>query len=274
MSFLVEMAARKRRLVAAKIAAQSSQVPPSKTPGLAGENRLRTSAGTSTGVPPFTWDGFGVIAEIKRASPSLGDIADHPLEGWAQTLHKHGAKALSVLTEADFFKGDLAFIPRIRVATSGGIPLLRKDFIVDPFELDEAVAVGASAVLLIVAMLGEAEFLRLSDEASKRGLGILAEVHDANELDVALQTNAWLGINQRNLHTLQVDTRYAEKLVGKVPSSQPFIVESGLRSGADLKWAKSLGAKGVLVGEGLARHADPGAELSNWLADLGAQNGT
>lgn len=269
MSFLVEMAARKRRLVAAKMAARASQLLTSPLSYSPGSDSSDSYLSQVRPVPAFAWDGFGVIAEIKRASPSLGDIADHPIEGWAQTLHKHGAKALSVLTETDFFKGDLSFIPRIRVATSGGIPLLRKDFIVDPFELDEAVVVGASAVLLIVAMLGEAEFLRLSSEASKRGLGILAEVHDATELGVALQTNAWLGINQRNLHTLQVDTRYAEKLVGKIPSHQPFIVESGLRSGADLRWAKSLGAKGVLVGEGLAKHADPGAELSNWLADLG-----
>lgn len=218
--------------------------------------------------PPFGWSGFGVIAEIKRASPSKGDIADHPLEAWASGLERGGAKALSVLTEEKHFKGHLEFLPRVRLAAPQ-TPILRKDFIVDELELDEAVSYGASAVLLIVAMLSGPEFNQLSRAAASRRLSVLAEVHDEGELDTAAaQSEVWIGINQRNLHSLAVDKRYAEKLVPRLGHTHPFVIESGLDTAADLHWARSLGARGVLVGEGLAKTPSPGDTLASWLAAI------
>jgi len=213
--------------------------------------------------PAFDWPGFGVIAEIKRASPSKGPIADHPLENWAAGLAAAGAAALSVLTEPQYFGGSLAYLPRVRAAC--GAPLLRKDFLIHVSELDEAAAAGASAVLLIAAALSAEEFVSLYKEARVRGLAVLAEIHDHAELAVVDRCpEALLGVNQRDLHSLKVDKRFAEGLAPTL-AGRPFVVESGIESAADLRWAKDLGAKGVLVGEALARTANPGATLREWL---------
>ncbi len=220
----------------------------------------------------FHWPSFSVIAEIKRASPSKGAIADHPVDEWARGLVDGGAAMLSVLTERAHFGGSLETLEQVSDATAQrSVPLLRKDFLLEAFELDEAVAHGASAVLLIVAFAREA----LSDLfwlARARGLSVLVEVHDEHELEAAFKCDAFmsdyalLGINQRNLESLVVDPRFAESLVPKLPSGTRFIVESGIRGADDLRWAKGLGAAGALVGEALAKTPNPGATLEQWLA--------
>jgi indole-3-glycerol phosphate synthase len=216
--------------------------------------------------PSFSWAGFGVIAEIKRASPSRGAIADHPLEGWAASLAAGGAAALSVLTEPIHFAGSLAFLPRVRSACA--LPLLRKDFLIAECELDEAVDAGASAVLLIAAALPVEDFINMYKAARARDLAVLAEIHDLSELTVVDRCpDALVGVNQRDLHSLAVDKRFAER-VAPALEGRPFIVESGIENAADLRWARDLGAKGVLVGEALARTADPGATLRQWLSTI------
>jgi indole-3-glycerol phosphate synthase len=179
---------------------------------------------------------------------------------------------LSVLTERAHFGGSLETLEQVSEATSArAVPLLRKDFLLDAFELDEAVAHGASAVLLIAAFAGEA-LPNLFWHARTRGLSVLVEVHDERELDAAFKCDAFtgdsamLGINQRNLESLVVDPRFAEALAPKLPTGTRFVVESGIRSADDLRWAKGLGAAGVLVGEALAKTENPGATLKQWLA--------
>jgi len=171
---------------------------------------------------------------------------------------------LSVLTEEQHFKGSLATLAE--VATLTRLPLLRKDFLWYPEELDEALACGASTVLLIVAFL-EDRLPMMAREASRRGLRILVEIHSNAELPAALDAlsicQGVLGINQRNLETLVVDKRYAERV--RVPTGIRYVVESGIESRADLEWARQLGASGVLVGESLARAPNPGDLLSQWL---------
>ncbi|MCC6807717.1 MAG: indole-3-glycerol-phosphate synthase [Deltaproteobacteria bacterium] len=219
--------------------------------------------------PAFAWAGFSVIAEIKRASPSKGPIADHPVKAWAQGLERGGAAMLSVLTERTYFHGNLETLGEVAAAVK--VPLLRKDFLLAPFELDEAVAFGASAVLLIVAFAG-AELPSLYREARARGLSVLMEVHHMRELDAAFACSAFsddatmLGVNQRDLESLAVDPRFAERLVPRLPRGCRFVVESGIAGPTDLAWARSIGASGVLVGEALAKTADPGATLAGWLA--------
>lgn len=214
---------------------------------------------------------FSVLAEIKRASPSRGAIADHAVSGWARGLEAGGAGALSVLTEPKHFHGDLDVLAE--VAAVAQVPLLRKDFLLDVRELDEALAFGASAVLLILAFVPPALLSELYREARARALSVLIEVHDAREVDAALSLDdcrgdgCLLGINQRNLETLQVAPRYAETLAPRLPSGTRFIVESGVSGPDDLRFARGLGASGVLVGEALARSADPGATLQRWLSE-------
>ncbi len=217
--------------------------------------------------PAFGWQGFGVIAEVKRASPSRGAIADHPIGPWAASLAAGGAKALSILTEAKHFGGSLENLRLARAACE--LPLLRKDFLIAEFELDEAVAAGASAVLLIAAALPAQEIVALYRAARARQLAVLLEVHGEHELAVCGDCpEALIGFNQRDLETLAVDPRAAERVAPRMPAGRRWIVESGISSAADVRWAKALGASGVLVGEALARSPDPGAELKAWLQEI------
>ncbi len=229
--------------------------------------------GSRFAVPALAWAGFGVVAEIKRASPSAGAIADHPLAPWARGLELGGAAMLSVLTEERFFSGSLRTLEEVAELVS--LPLLRKDFLVHPTELDEARAHGASAVLLIAAGLSPSELRLMFSEARARGLGVLLEVHEERELERAFscdpftQKGVMLGINQRNLETLEVDPRYAERIARALPAGVRFIVESGVKSVDDVRFARAIGASGVLVGEALARAPDPGARLREWLEQSG-----
>jgi indole-3-glycerol phosphate synthase len=211
-------------------------------------------------------DGIAVIAELKKASPSKGLIRAefHPAE-LAAELEAAGAAALSVLTDEEFFQGSLGNLREASGAVS--IPCLRKDFIVDEFQLLEARANAADAVLLIVAALSAEELGRLSRGARALGLDVLCEVHDGDELQRALDAGCDLiGVNTRDLRTFQVDLEGAFALAEKFPAGVVRVAESGIRSSADVERLRAAGYDAFLVGESLMRAAVPGVALRELLA--------
>jgi indole-3-glycerol phosphate synthase len=197
--------------------------------------------------------GLSVIAEHKRRSPSAGVIrSDVELEDVATAYERGGARALSVLTEAVGFGGNLDDLARARRAAT--LPILRKDFMVDEYQVVEAVAAGADAILLIVAALDPADLRFLYDSAQSFGLGVLVEVHDGDELAIAAAIEpAVIGINNRNLTTLQVDTARTFELIGSLPAETVIVSESGLRTPEDVAAVAAAGVHAVLVGEALMR---------------------
>ena len=203
-----------------------------------------------------------VIAECKRRSPSRGVLrADYDPVALAIGYERAGAAALSVLTEPTFFDGSLAHLAAIRRTVE--LPLLRKDFIVDSYQLLEARANGADAVLLIVAALSDAELARLQREAHSLGLAALVEVHDADEVDRALDAGAEIvGVNNRNLRTLEVDVVASELAAARIPPHVIAVSESGLKSREDLDRMRALGYRAFLIGERFMTAPDPGAALS------------
>ncbi len=206
-----------------------------------------------------------IIAEVKRASPSKGLIRSDfdPVEIGRQYAH-NGASALSVLTEERFFKGSLVDLEQIRSAVS--VPLLRKDFIFDRYQLFEARGFGADAVLLIVAVLSPAQLEDLRQEAEALELDVLVEVHTEEELERALASGARiLGINNRDLCTFTVDLATTERLAPAVPPGVVVVCESGIDSAAQIHRIEKLGVRAFLVGETLMRAADPGAKLRELL---------
>jgi indole-3-glycerol phosphate synthase len=200
--------------------------------------------------------GLSLIAEHKRRSPSAGAIReDVELPEVVSAYERGGAAALSILTEGPSFGGRLDDLIAARQASS--LPLLRKDFIVDSYQLLEALAAGADAVLLIVAALGAEQLASLHDQASRLGLATLVEVHDARELEVAAELGApIIGINNRDLTTLEVDLRTTFELLPRVPAMATVVAESGLRSRTDLDRLADAGVDAVLIGEALMRSAD------------------
>jgi indole-3-glycerol phosphate synthase len=200
--------------------------------------------------------GLSVIAEHKRRSPSAGVIREEiELEQIVTAYERGGAAALSVLTERVGFGGVLDDLARARVATS--LPLLRKDFIVDPYQVAESVAGGADAILLIAAVLTADELVELNERATAYGLSVLVEVHDAAELQVAASIEpAIIGINNRDLTTLEVDIERTFELQHDVPPGTLVVSESGLRTRADLERVAAAGIDAVLVGESLMRSVD------------------
>ena len=199
--------------------------------------------------------GVSVIAEHKRSSPSAGVIrADLKIEDVVGAYERAGAAALSVLTESHSFGGSLQDLRRARAAS--GLPLLRKDFIVDPFQIVESVAAGADAVLLIVAALAAPELRRLHDLALGFGIGVLVEVHNSSELAIAAELGvAVIGINNRDLTTLAVRTDTTFELLGDVPAGTATVSESGWRERAEIEQLRAAGVDAVLVGEALMRSA-------------------
>jgi len=206
-------------------------------------------------------DRIAVIAELKKASPSKGLIREdfHPVE-LARELEAAGAAALSVLTDEEFFQGSLENLRKASAVVS--IPCLRKDFIVDEFQLVEARANSADAMLLIVAALTDAELRSLAAGARSHGLDVLCEVHDANELQRAIDAGCDLiGVNSRDLRTFQVDLQTAFSLAEKVPAGMVKVAESGIHSAEDVARLQEAGYDAFLVGESLMRAESPGAAL-------------
>lgn len=257
MSFLSEILARKQLEVEARRAA-------------AGERELRARLGEVS--PPR---GLGaalsprggpvrVIAEVKRASPSVGAI-DPGVDAvsLATRYARGGAAAISVLTDGPGFGGTLEDLREVRAAVS--VPVLRKDFLVDPYQVLEARAAGADAVLLIVAALERDRLALLLEHAAAFGMDALVEVHSADELEIALAAGATIvGINNRNLSTFKVDLAVCEALLPRLPAGVLGVAESGVRTLEDAVRLRTAGASNLLVGEALVRAGTPEALLAEW----------
>ena len=202
-----------------------------------------------------------VIAEIKKASPSKGVIREkfYP-EEIARSYEKGGAACLSVLTDVDFFQGHDEFLQQARNATK--LPALRKDFTIDPYQIWEARALGADCILLIVAALEETQLRELNACAIEAGLDVLVEVHNADELQQALQLdNKLIGINNRDLHTFNTTLNTTYELLATIPTDRIVVTESGIHSIDDVKAMRGHGVNAFLVGETFMRAEDPGLQL-------------
>lgn len=208
-----------------------------------------------------------VIAEVKKGSPSKGIIrADFDPIGIAEIYAGHGAACLSVLTDEKFFLGHLRYLGLIREQVR--LPLLRKDFLYDPYQLWEAREAGADAVLLIAAMLEPAQLTDLVAEAAEIGLDVLLEVHDERELEMALQVPVELvGINNRDLRSFHTDLAVTERLAPRIPADRLVVAESGIAGRADIRRLQAAGASVFLVGESLMRSPDIGVKLDELLND-------
>jgi indole-3-glycerol phosphate synthase len=203
-----------------------------------------------------------VIAEVKKASPSKGVLRERfvPAE-IAASYERHGAAALSVLTDKQFFQGDAAFLEQARAACA--LPVLRKDFMIDAYQIDEARAMGADCILLIAACLDDAQMTDLEAQAHALKMAVLVEVHDGAELDRALRLKTPLvGINNRNLRTFEVTLDTTLGLLKNVPSDRLLVTESGILGRADVKRMRDANVHAFLVGEAFMRAADPGRALA------------
>jgi indole-3-glycerol phosphate synthase len=210
-------------------------------------------------------DGVAVIAEVKRASPSSGDIASPDPVAQARAYAEGGAAAISVLTERRHFGGSMDDL--VAVCSVATAPVVRKDFLVDPAQILEARAAGADSVLLIVACLDERELPSLLRAARDLGMEPLVETHSDDDLERALATDADLiGVNARDLETLDVDVEGALARIRRIPSGRVVVAESGVASRADAAAAIEAGASAILVGEALMRATDPAAKVRELLA--------
>jgi indole-3-glycerol phosphate synthase len=211
-------------------------------------------------------DDTAIIAEIKKASPSKGVIrADFRPAEIAADYEKHGATCLSVLTDQPFFQGSEAYLRAARAACS--LPVLRKDFLVDPYQVYEARAMGADAILLIVAALSLPQMQEMEAIAHNLGMGVLVECHDAAELDIALQLKTPLiGINNRNLRTFEVSLDTTLSQLGRIPAGRIVVTESGILAPSDVALMRANGVHAFLVGEAFMRAPSPGVELARLFA--------
>jgi indole-3-glycerol phosphate synthase len=203
-----------------------------------------------------------VIAEVKKASPSQGVIrADFDPAAIGASYARHGAACLSVLTDARFFQGRAEYLAQARQAS--GLPVLRKDFIVDPYQVVQARAMGADAILLIAACLDDARLAELEALAAEWGMAVLVEVHDAAELERALRlATPLIGINNRDLRSFEVSLRTTLELLPRVPPGRLAVAESGIQARADVQRLRDAGVHAFLVGEAFMRADDPGAALA------------
>jgi len=209
---------------------------------------------------------FGFIGEVKKASPSAGVIAeDFDAVRTGLIYHEAGANCISVLTDEKFFQGHLDYLALIRHKVPR--PILRKDFTIDEIQIYQAALAGADAVLLIVAALTDDELKRFKTVADQIGIDCLVEVHDETELGRALDAGAdFIGINNRNLATFDVDLKATERLAPKVPDGCTIVSESGIRTSDDIRRVIAAGAHAALIGEALMRARDPRALLESFLA--------
>lgn len=203
-----------------------------------------------------------VIAEVKKASPSKGVIRENfdPAQ-IARSYEMAGATCLSVLTDIDFFQGSDAYMQQARAACS--LPVIRKDFMIDPYQVVEARALGADCILLIVAALEDAQMHELSDAAQQCGLDVLVEVHDADELDRALTLDTPLvGVNNRNLHNFETSLQTTIDLLDRMPEDRLVVTESGIHLPEDVALMKAHDVHAFLVGEAFMRAEEPGQKLA------------
>ena len=210
----------------------------------------------------------GIIGEIKRASPSRGIIREEffPAE-IAESYEAAGAACLSVLTDRDFFMGSEAFLKQARSACS--LPVMRKDFLIDPYQIYEARDIGADCVLLIVASLAAEELFQLNDLAQSIGLDVLIEVHNGNELGVALKTdNHLIGINNRNLHNFETDLNTTIELLEQIPEDRLVVTESGLHHRPDVEIMREANVDCFLIGEACMGFDNPGDGLRELFVTL------
>mgnify|MGYP000972053386 CR=1 FL=1 len=243
-----EVAARSAARPLAEMRAQAADMPPAR--GFAAAIEARIAAGDPA-----------VIAEIKKASPSRGVIRpDFDPVAIARSYEAGGAACLSVLTDVDFFQGADAYLQQARAACA--LPVLRKDFTIDPYQVHEARALGADCILLIVAALSDAQLAELCGTAMAIGLDVLVEVHDIDELERAIQVPApLLGINNRSLRTFEVSLDTTLSLRDAVPRDRRLVTESGLHTAADVARMRAAGIDAFLVGEAFMREPDPGQAL-------------
>ena len=226
---------------------------------------LRARLGTRTGYRPFkealARPGLSLVSEFKRASPSAGAIRpDATVAEIVQAYERGGAAAISIITEESRFGGSLADLEVARASCS--LPLIRKDFIVDVYQLYEAMIAGADAVLLIVAALDDEVLRALYEEASLLDLDCVVEVHDEEDLERALEINAdVIGINNRNLKTFEVDVETCARLATDVPAGKTVVAESGYETQEQLEELDRIGIDAVLIGETLMRADDPEAKI-------------
>jgi indole-3-glycerol phosphate synthase len=242
---LTEICATKRREVAARKVAGPA-VWPDTGPRRPFEQALRERAK----------EGFALIAEIKKASPSKGLIRqDFDPPAHARAYEAGGAACLSVLTDAPYFQGHEDYLVAVRAASA--LPVLRKDFMVDPWQVAEARAMGADAILIIVAALDDGVMAEIEGAAIEQGMNVLVEVHDEAELDRALRLKSKLiGVNNRNLKTFEVDLATTERLAKRVPADILLVCESGISTHADCTRMATHGVRSFLVGESLMRQDD------------------
>lgn len=223
--------------------------------------------GFRRGLEEKAQNGIAVISELKKASPSRGLIRTdfHPAQ-LAKELEQDGAAALSVLTDEEFFQGSLQ---NLQVASASvEIPCLRKDFMIDEFQLLEARANSADAILLIIAALSQPELTSLARKAKEHGLDVLCEVHDRAELQRALDAGCDLvGVNSRDLRTFKVDLETAFKLAEAMPKNVFSVAESGIHNGADMARLRAAGYGAFLIGESLMKEKSPGEALKKLLAE-------
>lgn len=228
-------------------------------------DRISSAPSPRSALKKLATKDLSIIAEIKRSSPSKGELSEIAKPGLlAATYEKNGASVISVLTERHRFKGSLQDFSEVRAIVD--LPMLRKDFMVSEYLIQESRAYGADLVLLIVAALDDhqlRDFHKLSEEL---GMDVLVEIHDEAELERALAiAPKIIGVNSRNLKTLEVDTSSFTRLIPLIPKSVVKVAESGMSEVADILAARSTGADAVLVGEALVRSQDPGRTLRNFL---------
>ena len=248
-----EVAERRERVSLFELKARLSGAPPVRGFADAVEAKLRA------GLP-------AVIAEVKKASPSKGVIrADFDPAAIARSYEAGGAACLSVLTDIDFFQGSDAYLQQARAACS--LPVLRKDFVVDAWQLHEARMLGADCVLLIAAALDDVQLAEFAFIADELGMDVLVEVHDLDELERALPIPArLLGINNRNLRTFEVSLQNTLDLKDMVPADRVLVTESGILAPADVALMRGAGVHAFLVGEAFMRQPDPGTALRDLFA--------
>lgn len=253
------VAARKQAVAEAVLRARVAALAPPR--GFAGALRAAAEAGHRA-----------LIAEIKRASPSRGLIrADFDVAVLARAYRDGGAACLSVLTDGPYFQGADEFIEQARAAVP--LPVLRKDFMLDPYQIVESRALGADCVLLILAALSDADAAALEKEALALGMDVLLEVHNEAELDRALELKSPLiGVNNRDLKTLKVDLAVGERMLKRIPADRLAVAESGLSGPEDLARMAAAGARAFLIGESLMRERDVAAATRAILAQPEAKH--